>query len=177
MGVAVQREADNISELDKKMAAVCGLYCEACSWFISTTEDPERLKRLAAQQNWSEEESKCYGCRSEKRLPYCGKCKISACAAERGIDFCSECEEYPCNNLKKFQSAMPHRIELWVNLKRIKSVGYKQWLKEIKENYTCPRCRTVNSTYDLKCRQCGEEPSCSYVAKHRQEIEEYLKNR
>jgi hypothetical protein len=173
----VQREVDNIRDLDKKIAAVCGLYCEACSWFISTNEDPERLKRLAAHLNWSEEESKCYGCRSDKRLPYCEKCRMSACAAERGIDFCSECDEYPCIELKRFQSAMPHRIELWVNLERINSVGYKQWLKEIRGNYTCPRCQTINSTYDLKCRKCGEEHSCNYVAKHRQVIEQYMKNR
>lgn len=173
----MQREADRICESDKKMAAVCGLYCEACSWFISTTEDPERLKRLAARLNWSVQESECYGCRSGKRLPYCEKCTMSACAAERGIDFCSDCEEYPCNDLKQFQSAMPHRIELWVNLERIKTVGYKQWLKEIKENYTCSRCQTLNSTYDLKCRKCGEMPSCKYVAKHRQTIEQYLKSR
>lgn len=173
----MQKERDDIPELDKRMAAVCGLYCEACSWFISTTEDPERLKRLAARHNWSEEEGKCYGCRSGKRLPYCEKCRMFACAAERGIDFCSECEEYPCNDLKLFQSAMPHRIEIRVNLERIKAVGYKKWLKEIKENYTCPRCQTINSAYDLKCRKCGEEPSCSYVANHRHEIEKYLKNR
>ena len=177
MSGAMQKEVDNNRELDKRLAAVCGLYCEACSWFIATTEDPERLKRLAAQLNWSEEESKGYGCRSEKRLPYCEKCKMFACADERGIDFCSECEEYPCDELKQFQSAMPHRIELWANLDRIKSVGYKQWLKEIRKHYTCPRCQTLNSTYDLKCRKCGEDPSCSYVAKHRQEIEQYLKNR
>ena len=72
---------------------------------------------------------------------------------------------------------MPHRIELWGNLERIKAVGYEQWLKEIKENYTCPRCKTLNSTYDLKCRKCSEEPSCNYVAKHRQVIEQYIKNR
>jgi len=173
----MKREKDSIRESDKKMAAVCGLYCEACSWFISTAEDPERLKSLAVQRNWSEEESKCYGCRSGKRLPYCGKCKMSACTAERGIDFCSECDDYPCNELKLFQSAMPHRIELWANLERIKSVGYKQWLKEIRRDYTCPRCQVLNSTYDLKCRKCGEEPSCSYVSKHRQEIKQYLKNR
>ncbi len=171
------QKKENPSEgLDKKSAAVCGLYCEACSWFIATTEDPERLKRLAAQLHLSVEESKCYGCRSNKRLSYCENCKMFACAAERGIDFCSECEEYPCPDLKQFQSAMPHRIELWANLERIKSTGYKQWLKEIRENYACPRCQTINSTYDLKCRRCGEEPSCSYVAKHKQEIEQFLKN-
>ena len=134
----MQKE-DNSGELDKKLAAVCGLYCGACSLFISTTEDPERLKGLAAQMHISDEESKCYGCRSDKRPPYCEKCKMFACAAERGIDFCSECEDYPCDDLKQFQSAMPHRIELWANLERIKSVGYKQWLKEIRENYSCPQ--------------------------------------
>ncbi len=153
----MQREVKNI--LDKNLAAVCGLYCEACSWFISTNEDPERLERLAAQRNWSVEESKCYGCRSGKRLPYCGKCRMSSCAAERGIDFCSECEEYPCDDLKQFQSAMPHRIDLWVNLDRIKSVGYRQWLKEVRENYVCPRCETINSTYDLNVVSAAENPA------------------
>ena len=175
--VVMQKEENHSGELDKKLAAVCGLYCEACSWFIATIEDPERLKRLAAQLHYSEEESKCYGCRSDKRLSYCEKCKMFACAAERGIDFCGQCDEYPCDDLKQFQAAMPHRIELWVNLERIKSVGYKQWLKEIRENYACPHCQIINSAYDLKCRKCGKEPSCSYVAKHKHEIEQYLKNR
>lgn len=177
MSVAMQREIANIRDTDKKMAAVCGLYCEACSWFISTTEDPERLKRLSAERNWSVEESRCYGCRSEKRLPYCSQCKMFICAEKRGIDFCSECEVFPCDDLKKFQSAMPHRIELWRNLERIKSVGYQQWLKEIRKYYACSRCQTINSAYDIRCRECGEEPSCHYVANHRQEIEPFLKNR
>ena len=159
------------------ISAVCGLYCGACSWFIATTEEPERLKRLAVELHFSEEESRCYGCRSGKRLPYCEKCKMSACAAERRINFCSECEEYPCNELKQFQSAMPHRIELWTNLERIKSVGHRQWLKEIREHYSCQRCQSINSTYDPKCRKCGQEPSCGYVAEHKQAIEQYLKNR
>ena len=171
----MERKAGNI--LDKNTAAVCGLYCEACSWFLAAKEDPERLKRLASRQNWSVEESKCYGCRSEKRLPYCKTCRMSACAAERGIDFCSECEAYPCDDLKRFQSAMPHRIELWGNLDRIQSVGYGQWLKEVRENYICPRCGTINSAYDVQCRKCGGKPSCAYAANHRQAIEQYLKNR
>jgi hypothetical protein len=173
----MQKDEDHLDALDKKLAAVCGLYCEACSWFIATHEDPERLKRLAAQFHYSEEESKCCGCRSDKRLPYCEGCKMFACAAERGIDFCSQCEEYPCDELKQFQAAMPHRIELWVNLERVKTIGPKQWLKEMKNNYACPRCQIINSTYDLKCRRCGEEPSCSYVAKHSEVIKQYMKNR
>jgi len=36
-----------LKEPDKKLAAVCGLYCEACSLYIATTEDPARLTALA----------------------------------------------------------------------------------------------------------------------------------
>ncbi|MDM8536319.1 DUF3795 domain-containing protein [Desulfobacterales bacterium HSG17] len=161
---------------DKKLAAVCGLYCEACTLFIATKEDPERLKGLAARFQLSEEAVKCYGCRSDKRGPYCQKCKMFTCAAEKGIDFCSECNDYPCNDLKQFQSERPHRIELWDDLERIKATGYQDWLKEIREHYTCSQCSTINSAYDLKCRKCDEEPGCGYVEKHKQAIEQVLKN-
>ena len=173
----MQKGKDPAEKADKKYAAVCGLYCQACSWFIASHEDPEKLKRLAARMNYSETECSCSGCRSDNRLPYCRNCRMSACAAERGIDFCSECPEYPCQDLKTFQAALPHRLELWANLERIGSVGYSQWLKEMREHYSCPRCQTLNSAYDLKCRKCGESPSCKYVATHLQEIEGYLQNK
>lgn len=173
----MEKEENFPGESDKTLAAVCGLYCEACTLFIATKEDPSRLKGLAARFQLSEEAVKCYGCRSAKRGPYCEKCKMCSCAAEREIAFCVECATYPCDDLKQFQSEMPHRIELWDDLEQIRSIGYKQWLENIRGNYTCPQCRSVNSAYDSRCRKCGEEPSCDYVAKHKQAIERYLKNR
>jgi hypothetical protein len=163
-------------ESDKTLAAVCGLYCEACALFIATKEDPVRLKAMAARFQVSENEIECHGCRSAKRGPYCETCKMFTCAAGRGIDFCGECADYPCTDLKKFQSERPHRIELWDDLEQIKTKGYIHWLKNIRENYTCPQCRSINSAYDLKCRKCGEEPSCLYVSKHKEAIEEVVRN-
>jgi len=172
----MQKDENHSGELDKTLAAVCGLYCEACTLFIATKEDPARLKGLSARFQLSEEAIKCYGCRSAKRGPYCDKCKMFACAAELGIEFCVECTEYPCDELKLFQSERPHRIELWDDLERIRAIGYEHWLKEIRGNYTCPQCRSINSAYDSECRKCGEEPSCDYVAKHKQAIEQFFKN-
>jgi hypothetical protein len=57
------------------------------------------------------------------------------------------------------------------------ALGYKEWLKEIRKRYTCPRCETINSAYDLKCRKCSEKPSCIYVARHGDAVEAYLKDR
>jgi len=162
---------------NKTLAAVCGLYCEGCSLYIATMEDPDRLKQFAARFHMSEDTVKCYGCRSDKRGPYCQKCKMSSCAAGHGIDFCVECSEYPCKDLKDFQAAMPHRIELWTDAERIKAVGYEEWLREVRKRYACPRCNTINSAYDLKCRKCGAEPSCEYVRLHKKEVEKYLQNR
>ncbi|MCP3921193.1 MAG: DUF3795 domain-containing protein [Desulfobacterales bacterium] len=134
------------------------------------------LKEIAKRFKLPIEEMKCYGCRSDKRGQYCKACKMYACAVEKGINFCSECDEYPCSDIKQFQSERPHRIELWDSLSRIKEVGYKSWLKENRENYKCPECKVINSAYDLKCRKCGEEPSCGYVLKHKDAIVEVLKN-
>jgi hypothetical protein len=173
----MQKEDNYSRESGKTVAAVCGLYCEGCTLFIATKEDPERLKGLAKRYQLPEEAVKCHGCRSAKRGPYCATCKMFSCAAERGIEFCVECAEYPCGDLKQFQSERPHRIELWDDLEQIKALGYERWLKNVRGNYTCPQCRTINSAYDSKCRKCGEEPSCDYVAKHKQAIEMYLKSR
>ena len=161
----------------KTLAAVCGLYCQACSLYIATREDPARLRRIADQFHLSEEEVRCLGCRSHKRGPYCQQCRMSACSRERGLDFCSECQDYPCDDLKQFQGERPHRLELWSSLARIKAVGFERWSEEMREHYACPSCHTLNSAYDLKCRACGAEPSCGFVAAHKSTIEAHLRAR
>jgi len=161
---------ESIENRDKRLVAACGLFCPACTLYIATLEDPKRLKRLAKRFQLSEEKVKCYGCHSDKRGPYCKTCKMVACAAEKGIDFCGECDTYPCEELKTFQEAMPHRIELWSAQERIKNAGYKQWFQEMVEEFSCPHCDTINSAYDLTCRNCGNDPGCDYVRRHKDAI-------
>jgi predicted RNA-binding Zn-ribbon protein involved in translation (DUF1610 family) len=162
--------AKNLNQPDKRLAAVCGLFCPACSIFIATHEDPERLRKLAERAQLSVDDARCEGCRSDKRYPYCKICKMSACAAEKGLDFCGACEEYPCEDLRTFQAERPHRIELWANQARIQEAGYETWFEEMLEHYACPQCGTLNSTYDMTCRKCGAGPSCAYVGLHKEEI-------
>jgi predicted RNA-binding Zn-ribbon protein involved in translation (DUF1610 family) len=164
------------SKYDKKLAAVCGLFCKSCSIYIGSTEDPEKLKPIAAAMGKQPEEIRCEGCRSDVRFFYCQTCTLYKCAASKGIDFCGSCESYPCEDLKEFQKAMPHRIELWESQKRIKEAGPETWYSEMIKKYSCPNCGTINSTYDSKCRKCGTSPSCAYVGEHKEEISRQLKN-
>ena len=100
---------------------------------------------------------------------------MSDCAAQKGIDFCVSCNEYPCDEIKRFQSAAPHRIEIWKDQERIKEVDFENWLKDARKNYSCPECGVLNSAYDFACRKCGEAPSCNYVAKHKEAVEKHIK--
>jgi hypothetical protein len=151
-------------------AAVCGLFCEACTLFIASHEDPARLALLAARWGLPESEIHCDGCRAERRSPYCRSCDLFSCAAERGHNFCSECADYPCSHLKEFQEERPHRIEILTDLERVARAGAEAWLAEVRRRYSCPSCGTLNSAYDLRCRSCGHEPSNDYVAAHREAI-------
>jgi hypothetical protein len=156
---------------DKKLAAVCGLFCPSCTVYIGAHEDPARLEGMAKRFGQPVDKLQCNGCRSEKRSFYCEElCTMYKCAAAKGIDFCGQCEEYPCAPLKAFQAEMPHRIELWKSQKRIKEAGYEQWYKEMARHYSCPSCGTINSTYDMACWKCGAAPSCAYVSQHKEEI-------
>lgn len=160
---------------DKRLAAVCGLFCPSCGVFIGTREDPERLAKTAERSGVAVEEFRCDGCRAERRCIYCRNiCKMTGCAAEKGIDFCGQCEQYPCGELKEFQAKMPHRIELWRSQERIKEAGYERWYKEMIEHYSCKECGTLNSAYDISCRKCGSSPSCAYVGIHKDEIMRFV---
>lgn len=171
-------QGENLRIPDKRRAAVCGLFCPACTVFIGTREDPERLEAIAERVHQPIEELQCDGCRSGKRCFYCReRCTMEKCAQGKGVDFCGECDEYPCEALRTFQAEMPHRIELWKSQERIRDAGYETWYAEMIGHYSCPECHTLNSAYDLKCRKCGKEPSCGYANQHGQAIERYLKNR
>ncbi len=163
---------------DKKLAAVCGLFCPACHAFIGTRDDPERLEAMARRVNRPVEDLHCHGCRSGTRSFFCREiCTMAKCAAGRSVEFCGDCADYPCRDLKEFQALAPHRIELWKSHARRKEAGFETWYAEMMAHYSCPNCHTLNSAYDLKCRKCGNDPSCEYVRLHADAIARHLAKR
>lgn len=151
-------------------AAVCGLFCSACTFYIGTREDPARLERLAVAFGTSADRLYCDGCRSDRRLFYCSNCHMFACAEERGLSSCGECEDCPCPQLEEFVAERPHRADIYSSLARIAEIGSEAWVVEATIRHTCPDCGTLNSAYDIKCRTCGRDPSSPFVADHRAEV-------
>ena len=51
-------------------SAICGLFCDSCSLYIGTTEEPERLEQLAVRRGVPVDSIRCEGCRSGVTGPY-----------------------------------------------------------------------------------------------------------
>ncbi len=165
-----------MNEKHLKTAAICGLFCEACGLYIASHEDEKKLAKIAERYKMSPEEVRCEGCRSQKLGPYCRTCKMKACAVQKNINFCSECDQYPCQDVKDFQAQpqVAHRLEVFESLKRIKETGYDKWYDEMINYYSCNKCSTINSAYDINCRNCGTTPGNTYIEKHLQEIKKIM---
>lgn len=163
------RRGDHVMTQDaenRPFAAACGLFCPACTLYIGSREEPDRLLGIAERFGVAVEEARCHGCRSDVQSFYCRACEIRKCADEKGILFCAHCTEYPCGMLREFQASRPHRAEMFADGERIRSVGYNQWFKEVRGRYACPKCDAINSAYDLACRKCGREPGSPFAEKH-----------
>jgi hypothetical protein len=161
---------------DKNLVSVCGLFCMGCGVYYSTRENNhENLQRLATRMGIPVEEMPCHGCRTEVRTAFCKNCTMLKCSKQKGVDFCVECNEYPCRDITDFQAKMPHRVELWKSLARIKEIGWEKWFAEMVDYYTCHECGTVNGWYDFKCRSCGASPGNQFVRNNLETLSAYFK--
>jgi len=164
------------NNLNINLVSLCGLYCGSCGIYLATEEnDTEKLLQYAIVLNQSFSETFCDGCRADRKSAHCScMCSFIKCTSERGIEFCGACPEFPCKELTDFQSKMPHRVEIMESQNRLKEIGWEQWLIEMKENYSCPQCNSVNTAYDIACRKCGYAPGSKFVNRHKNMIDKHL---
>jgi hypothetical protein len=169
-------ESYDHNAVNKNLVSVCGMYCGACGICLATKEnDTDKILQYAVVLNQSFEETFCDGCRAGRKSAHCSIiCKFIDCTLKKGIEFCGECEEFPCLDLCNFQAKMPHRVEILESQIRIKEIGWQKWLIQMKEKYACPQCNTINTAYDIPCRNCGFVPSCKFVDLHKGQIYNHL---
>ena len=133
--------------VDKRLMGCCGIYCGACFAYrgkvasraaqLKQELEKERFRRIASAFKWVGDwrqfsrwlywltKFKCKGCQTGGGWPWCS---IRRCCQRKGYTSCAECELMPCEKLEW----ITRRYKGWNlrNLKRIRQVGTKQWLKE-----------------------------------------------
>jgi len=169
-------DAESNMPSNKDLVSACGLYCGACGIYLATQEnDSEKTLQYAIVLNQTFEETLCDGCGAIRKSLHCSKmCTFIACKTKKGVNSCTDCNEFPCQALIDFKSKTPHRAEIIASQNRMREIGIENWLIEMQNYFSCPRCKTINSAYHLTCRKCGVMPSCKFVSKHKGDLEHYL---
>jgi hypothetical protein len=149
--------------MDEHLAAVCGLYCGACTLYRARRDDdPERLKEILAdgaeRYQVSEDMINCDGCLGGGMLtPYCQACGMRHCAEERpDATRCADCPDYPCDKITDFKNdGVRHHAEVFDNLEHLRVIGAEKWIVEQVEKWSCSECGKPSNWYARVCYSCG----------------------
>jgi len=150
-GKLIGQEAGALS--NENLVAPCGLYCGACSGYLSTHGRGGASKAKQSGTGTMQ----CDGCLGGGRLlAHASKCAIRECAEKKTkTRRCSECEEFPCSRITDFNNdGVQHHSEVLENLRQLREKGIKEWTKYEEERWTCPKCKTKLSWYDAECLEC-----------------------
>lgn len=137
-------EGESVTEASLEEVSVatayCGIYCAACSRYLSGLEDPSQG---------------CPGCnQGEIRYP----CKIKACAVEKSLNACGECDQFVCEQVAQFFGrGRDNSVIGEKNSYRIREIGYAAWLQEQAERWACEKCGTAFSFGDEVCPNCSAD--------------------
>lgn len=127
----------------EELIAPCGMNCSICIAFFGYTMNGQRRK------------IKCIGCKlRDKNCAFLKKhCKK---ISKKEIQYCYECDEFPCSKLEKLDKGYQKRYDMSMieNLKMIKNEGFKKFLKQQKEKYSCPICGGVICVHNKICYNC-----------------------
>jgi hypothetical protein len=133
---------DYMKDIPNELAP-CGVFCGACPSFNKT----------------------CLGCPSErreqKRKSKWG-CRIRRCCyEEKNLKICGDCQQFPCDEVKrKLLNSHPgemkfkYRHEIPENMKVLRELGLKEYLKYQKQRWSCPFCSGTVRFYEYKCDNC-----------------------
>jgi len=120
--------------------APCGITCGACY---------ARVRK----------KNPCVGCREEDEAKpnYCRTCRIKLCAEERGFEYCVDCPDFPCKSIRHIDKRyrLGYQVSLVEGARYMKTVGIRQYLREEKARWTCPKCGGIVSLHTRICSECG----------------------
>lgn len=154
---------------NKALMAPCGLYCGACSIYISHRDNNPKLKeKLARAYGCDPSQIECRGCMqtdsSDVLFVFCRTCPIRECVREKGYYSCHQCDDFPCKHTANFpipvgRRVMQRAIPIWRELvqQHGDDLGSIAWARQECERCHCPDCGAPLFRGAIRCRECGHE--------------------
>jgi len=133
------------TSLGENLIAPCGMDCSHCTAFLNYKYSQKGRLR-----------GKCEGCRPrDKKCAFLKqRCDL---LKNKKVQFCYECKDFPCEQLLKLDKRYEKKgwdVSFSGNNKRIKKVGLKQFIKEQKKKFECPKCGGPVSIHEGICYKC-----------------------
>ena len=127
--------------------SVCGLNCAKCDMY-EAGHGNEKLRdeilewfRKERNETLEPEKIRCDGCRSPLSTHWSPDCKMMLCAKKKSLQYCFQCRDFPCRILNEFSSdGIAHHKQTVENLKRMKEIGFKNWIEEQRRKGKCIFC-------------------------------------
>jgi hypothetical protein len=128
------------------LIAPCGMNCRLCRGYLR-------------------EKNSCPGClgidrQDSRKSTYPRTCKIKHCEqiSSGKNRYCSErCARYPCLRLKQLDKRYrtKYGMSMILNLKMIKEVGIRRFIRNEKAKWACPECGAMICVHEAMCLSCG----------------------
>ena len=127
-----------------ELIAPCGMNCRLCRAFIR-------------------DRKACPGCRGDDgfKSQACVLCRIKNCGDLEKAEgkYCFRCHFFPCDKLNHLDKRYRIRYGLSVidNLENIRKFGLRQFIRDEKERWTCPKCGELLCVHKPQCLSCGHK--------------------
>ncbi len=132
----------NTTSITSKLIAPCGMNCGICMAYLR-------------------EKNHCPGCNypDTNKAAICVKCIIKNCETIKETKFCFRCDKYPCTRLKNLDKRYrtKYGMSMIENLENIRGLGIRQFVKNERIRWTCPKCGGTINVHRWKCFDCGAE--------------------
>ena len=128
--------------ITSKLIAPCGMNCGVCMAYLR-------------------EKNHCPGCNypDDNKAVSCVRCIIKNCETIKKVKFCFKCEKYPCTRLKNLDKRYrtKYHMSMIENLENIKKLGIRQFVKNERVRWQCPKCDGNICVHRGYCFDCGEK--------------------
>ena len=112
---------------------------------------------------YTREKNVCPGCRGDDSVKQIStlSCRIKNCDRIKSgkAKFCIGCEKLPCARLKQLDKRYrtKYGMSMIENLRNIEASGIRQFIRDEKQKWTCPRCGELICFHSQQCLSCGRK--------------------
>jgi hypothetical protein len=73
------------------------------------------------------------------------------------LRYCFDCGKYPCDRLNQLDKRYRtnYGMSMIDNLNNIKQFGIRNFIRQERDRWTCPKCREIICVHEGSCIICG----------------------